>query len=540
MYSQCPDCLTRFRVTADVLKIAHGTVRCGRCGMAFDALARLSDAPPPANGRGGPDPALDETTRMPVGASVNTPPVDYHFSAKDVEQLFTDSRDWGRKLEESRGPVDLGNTGGSTVLVVESEPLEDITLEGEGIQIDQRGDLKEIIASLQEADLEAQRGLSEAATDEYEILPDKDIAGALLGDLEDKSLEDTDVHRTAEEIAALLDQLEREEALQAQSESAAPRQVLTADLLATIDELPAAPQPETGKAATGQSGTGQSGSGPAGAHPSDGPQPATWTKATPANAGPSAASSPAVPPTAPPATPAAAPQPAPAVAPAPASTLAAGPQPVPAAAPAAAAAPEPIPAPTPWRAGETINETAVLEQLEELAPTRRRSAGGLLALPLLLLALLAQLVHYFRHDLARDPRIGPALTAAYERLGLPLSGRWDPTAFELREWPAAQATPPSGRMALRASITNRAPFAQPYPLLRVEVLNRFGAVIGTRDFEPAQYLKDPQAAQRKLDAGASVEANLDLLTSGGEAVGHRLDLCMRESATTLRCAHGPE
>lgn len=183
---------------------------------------------------------------------------------------------------------------------------------------------------------------------------------------------------------------------------------------------------------------------------------------------------------------------------------------------------------------------AALEQLDELAPQPRRSAGWLLAIPLLLLGLLAQLVHYFRHDLARDPRIGPALTAAYDRLGLPLSGHWDPAVFELREWPNAEVTPQTGRMTLRASITNRAPFAQPYPLLRVELLNRFGAVLGTRDFEPAQYLKDPQAAKRKLDAGASVEANLDLVTSGSEAVGHRLDLCMRESATTLRCAHGPE
>ena len=43
MYSQCPECLTRFRVPAAALRAAHGTVRCGRCGSAFDALPRLSD-----------------------------------------------------------------------------------------------------------------------------------------------------------------------------------------------------------------------------------------------------------------------------------------------------------------------------------------------------------------------------------------------------------------------------------------------------------------------------------------------------------------
>ena len=48
MYSQCPDCQTRFRVTADALRAARGTVRCGRCGSAFDALERLTDSIPSA------------------------------------------------------------------------------------------------------------------------------------------------------------------------------------------------------------------------------------------------------------------------------------------------------------------------------------------------------------------------------------------------------------------------------------------------------------------------------------------------------------
>ncbi|HET9693631.1 MAG TPA: MJ0042-type zinc finger domain-containing protein, partial [Steroidobacteraceae bacterium] len=46
MYSQCPECLTRFRVTAAALRAAQGTVRCGRCGSAFDALQRLTDTVP--------------------------------------------------------------------------------------------------------------------------------------------------------------------------------------------------------------------------------------------------------------------------------------------------------------------------------------------------------------------------------------------------------------------------------------------------------------------------------------------------------------
>jgi len=46
MYTQCPDCSTAFRVTADVLKQAAGKVRCGGCGIAFNALSYLSESMP--------------------------------------------------------------------------------------------------------------------------------------------------------------------------------------------------------------------------------------------------------------------------------------------------------------------------------------------------------------------------------------------------------------------------------------------------------------------------------------------------------------
>jgi len=46
MYTQCPDCSTAFRVTAEVLKQAAGKVRCGGCGNAFNALEYLSESMP--------------------------------------------------------------------------------------------------------------------------------------------------------------------------------------------------------------------------------------------------------------------------------------------------------------------------------------------------------------------------------------------------------------------------------------------------------------------------------------------------------------
>jgi len=51
MYTQCPECGVAFRVTAEVLKMAAGKVRCGGCGIAFNALEHLSEQKPTAPAR---------------------------------------------------------------------------------------------------------------------------------------------------------------------------------------------------------------------------------------------------------------------------------------------------------------------------------------------------------------------------------------------------------------------------------------------------------------------------------------------------------
>src|SRR5688572_18986590 len=43
MLTQCPNCQTTFRVTTEILRVADGQVRCGRCQTQFDALERLID-----------------------------------------------------------------------------------------------------------------------------------------------------------------------------------------------------------------------------------------------------------------------------------------------------------------------------------------------------------------------------------------------------------------------------------------------------------------------------------------------------------------
>ena len=55
--------------------------------------------------------------------------------------------------------------------------------------------------------------------------------------------------------------------------------------------------------------------------------------------------------------------------------------------------------------------------------------------------------------------------------------------------------------------------------------NRFGGSIGTRDFEPAEYLGKPTATL--LAPGERVDATLDILDPGKNAEGFEIDVCLR-------------
>lgn len=46
MYTQCPECLTIYKIAAETLQASHGKFRCGHCGGVFDALPSLTEKLP--------------------------------------------------------------------------------------------------------------------------------------------------------------------------------------------------------------------------------------------------------------------------------------------------------------------------------------------------------------------------------------------------------------------------------------------------------------------------------------------------------------
>ena len=46
MYTQCPECLTVYKVGANILSEGHGSARCGHCAAVFDTLRSLTEQLP--------------------------------------------------------------------------------------------------------------------------------------------------------------------------------------------------------------------------------------------------------------------------------------------------------------------------------------------------------------------------------------------------------------------------------------------------------------------------------------------------------------
>lgn len=163
-----------------------------------------------------------------------------------------------------------------------------------------------------------------------------------------------------------------------------------------------------------------------------------------------------------------------------------------------------------------------------------RSRVWAAAAVLALLTLIAQAVHYHREMLARHAVAGPWLMRTYSLLGLETPVPSDLAAIELHQWGASSDPTRPGHLRLRASLLNHAAFAQPYPVLRVTLHDRFGNAVGSRDIGARDYLPGGAPEHRLLLAGQRLDAEITLVDPGSDAVGYEIELC-REDRDGVRC-----
>jgi hypothetical protein len=153
----------------------------------------------------------------------------------------------------------------------------------------------------------------------------------------------------------------------------------------------------------------------------------------------------------------------------------------------------------------------------------------------LLLLLTIQVVHHYRHDLATNATLNGPLTSIYAVLGIPLVPRWDLNAYEVRQLGAQAAG--EGQISVRASVKNGARQAQPLPLLRVTLQDRFGNRIASRDVPPQSYLPRAIPSSSLLSAGQRIDAEMTFVDPGSNAVGFEIDACLPAPGGGISCAN---
>jgi Protein of unknown function (DUF3426) len=200
----------------------------------------------------------------------------------------------------------------------------------------------------------------------------------------------------------------------------------------------------------------------------------------------------------------------------------------PAAAPATATSPQTNIPPQP-------TESAFgLEARRQRAGLAWRLGAGALAL-----ALALQIVNHYRDVLAADPALSGLLGTVYSAMGVKLLPRWNVHAYDVRQLGASVAGTAAGEIVVRASVKNSASRAQPLPLLRVTLQDRFGNRIAARDVPPGDYLPERVAPGALLAAGSRVDATMVFVDPGPRAVGFEIDACLRQRSGEVACAHGP-
>jgi predicted Zn finger-like uncharacterized protein len=443
VYTQCPDCATVFRVTAEALRIAQGDVRCGVCATTFNALENLSEqAFKPAAEADAPLPDDSMTVEeLPGGENIElSAPVELSVVAEPLAdpkaepapetepEPESETEDEERALEFHGDAADLDR-----LFVIENSENAHF----DPIGAPASSSLPDVVIDLD-------------STDEHPIL--------VIDERDEASEEDDSPEEEEEEVEE--------------------EPVVESIVLETVQPV-AVVQP---------------------------------------------------PPPSPP--------------------------PLPKRAPPAAPAPPAPPAPLkPAASGHTAPRILIPDEMRkrlvEEAASRAAAAEefepdespGFLSqrwpwvagVSVLAFLLLLQVVHSQRDALVQSPSLGPVIAGVYAFLGLSMLAPTDLSAYELRQWGAASDPNEANRLMLRASIVNRATYAQPFPLLRLTLQDRFGGTLGLRDIGPADYLPGAGVGGL-LGPGERADALIRIVDPGPEAVGFELDVCLPATGG-VRCSN---
>jgi predicted Zn finger-like uncharacterized protein len=178
-------------------------------------------------------------------------------------------------------------------------------------------------------------------------------------------------------------------------------------------------------------------------------------------------------------------------------------------------------------AGEAANEDAPVADFLEEVPPPRHSRSLAFGVVLLLIALAAQLVHYFRTEIAAMvPETRPYLAAACAKLKCDLKLPRRPKLMAIESSDLQADGRRDNVIVLNAVLRNQAQVAQEYPALELTLTDERDEAVARRVLMPADYLAGlpPEQITRGVGAGADAPLRVYFDTGGLRAIGYRMYL----------------
>lgn len=136
--------------------------------------------------------------------------------------------------------------------------------------------------------------------------------------------------------------------------------------------------------------------------------------------------------------------------------------------------------------------------------------------------LLAQYAAYNFDELARQDRYRPWFEQLCPNIGCTLPSKVDISQIRSSNLVVRSHPEFSGALIVDAILYNRAPFAQPFPLLEMRFADLGGQLVASRRFKPSEYLAGELAGRSEMPPQTPIHISLEILDPGTRAVNYSL------------------
>jgi hypothetical protein len=156
------------------------------------------------------------------------------------------------------------------------------------------------------------------------------------------------------------------------------------------------------------------------------------------------------------------------------------------------------------------------------------------AAALLFVILIIQVIHQSREALAVSPAFQNTIGPVYGLFGNPVTPAWDVTGWRF-EATKGSTDDDNNVLTIYSRVGNNSQQSLPYPLVHVELKDRFEEIVGSRVLEPGEYLVDDADPGRPVRPKETFNAVIAIDSPSAAATSFKLNVCYRIGGGQLRC-----